>query len=203
MESLPKEKSYCPTCGHVVAKERVSLSSLEFRRLIHKIDTLNHLIDNKERLYRFIKSSCKDLADQFLEFYDLENRPHDDLEQVKLWLLGFINNEDHKEIALYQYLLKNFSDINMPFGEFYDCYAPWVDNPMSKNRVSRALSAFGLKTVMKKMTSGGKLKSTMILSASKEELTTLKNKNGLGNLLLSSPIKASSGAEIQFPNHSA
>jgi len=134
MESLPKEKSYCPTCGHIVAKKRTNLSSLECRHLVHKIDTLDHLIDNKERLYRFIKSSCKDLADQFLE--DLENRAHDDLEEVKLWLLGFINNEDHREIVLYKYLLEDFFDINMPFGEFYDCYAPWVDNPMSKNRVS-------------------------------------------------------------------
>ena len=182
MESLSKEKSYCPTCGHIVAKERTNLSSLEFRRLVHKIDTLDHLIDNKERLYRFIKSSCKDLADQFLE--DLENRAHDDLEEVKLWLLGFINNEDHREIVLYKYLLEDFSDINMPFGEFYDCYAPWVDNSMSKNRVSRALSAFGLRTVMKKMMCNGKLKSTMVLSATEEEMAKLCEKNGFSNYRL-------------------
>ena len=32
-----KQKEYCPTCGHVIAKERANLSSLEFRRLIHNI----------------------------------------------------------------------------------------------------------------------------------------------------------------------
>ena len=98
---MTKEKSYCPTCGHVIAKKRTNLSSLEFRRLIHKINTIEGLIDNKECLSRFIKSSYnKDFADQFLE--DLEGKIIDQdescseqsLSSIKLWLLGFINNEN-------------------------------------------------------------------------------------------------------------
>ena len=68
----------------------------------------------------------------------------------------------------------------MPFGEFYDSYSHWSENPMSKNRVSRALSAFGLKSIMKKIMYDGKNKCTMVLSATEEELTKLREKNGLG-----------------------
>ena len=179
MESSTKEKSYCPTCGHVVAKGRTNLSSLEFRRFIHKIDTLEELIDNKENLCRFIKSSYnRDFADDFSN--DLEEKLNSvNLDAIKLWLLGFINNKDFKEIALYKFLLSDTQSLSMPFAEFYNNYEHWMEIPMSKNRVSRALSAFGLKPVMKRVPCNGKLKCAMVLSASKEELTTLMHKNGL------------------------
>ena len=49
--SLSKYKDYCPTCGHVVAKEQVNLSSLEFRCHIHNITDLVKLINSKDYLY--------------------------------------------------------------------------------------------------------------------------------------------------------
>ena len=87
-------KDRCPTCGHIIAKEIVNLSSIEFRCLIHKINTLEELIDNKDRLYRFVKSFYnRDFANVFSE--DLEGKINDsDLDTIKLWLLGFINKED-------------------------------------------------------------------------------------------------------------
>ena len=178
MESSTKEKSYCPTCGHVVAKGRTNLSSLEFRRFIHKIDTLEELIDNKENLYRFIKSSYnRDFADDFSN--DLEEKLNGgNLNAIKLWLLGFINNKDFKEIALYKFLLSDTQSLSMPFAEFYNNYEHWMEIPMSKNRVSRALSAFGLKPVMKKIMVEGKMKCTIIVCATEEELAELCQKNG-------------------------
>ena len=184
-------KDHCPTCGHVIAKEIVNLSSIEFRRLIHKIDTLEELIDNKDRLYRFVKSFYnRDFANDFSE--NLESKiddiadENDDLDTIKLWLLGFINNEDRafppRENELYKFLLENHSAIDTPFGEFYDSYSHWTENPISKNRVSRALSAFGLKSAMKKIMCNGKMKCTIVLSATVEEIAKLREKNGFGNL---------------------
>src|SRR4051794_38240285 len=151
------EKEYCPTCGHIVAKERVNLSSLEFRRFIHKIIDLDELINNKDRLYRYIKSSyrVKEFADQFLN--DLEGKLDSeevDLNDIKLWLLGFINDENRsfllKELDLYKFIyFGEVETIDTSFVDFYDSYISWTDNPMSKNRVSRALLAFGLKTTTK------------------------------------------------------
>jgi hypothetical protein len=186
-------KDHCPTCGHVIAKEIVNLSSIEFRRLIHKIDTLEELIDNKDRLYRFVKSFYnRDFANDFSE--NLESKindiadENDDLDTIKLWLLGFINNEDRafppRENELYKFLLEDCCKYDTPFGEFYDSYSHWTENPMSKNRVSRALSAFGLKSVMKKIMCNGKMKCTMVLSATEEEIVKLREKNGFGNYCL-------------------
>ena len=189
-------KDRCPTCGHVIAKEILNLSSIEFRRLIHKIDTLEELIDNKDRLYRFVKSFYnRDFANDFSE--KLEGRiddiadENDDLDTIKLWLLGFINNEDRafppRENELYKFLLEDRCQDyhnDTPFGEFYDSYSHWTENPMSKNRVSRALSAFGLKSVMKKIMCNGKMKCTMVLSTTEEEMAKLCEKNGFGNYCL-------------------
>src|SRR5436190_16161481 len=183
-------KDHCPTCGHVIAKEIVNLSSIEYRRLIHKINALEELIDNKDRLYRFVKSFYnRDFANDFSE--NLESKigdiadENDDLDTIKLWLLGFINNEDRafppRENELYKFLLEDHSAIDMPFGEFYDSYSHWTDNPMSKNRVSQALSAFGLKSAMKKIMCNGKMKCTMVLRATEEEMAKLHEKNGFAS----------------------
>ena len=183
-----KQKEYCPNCGHVIAKERANLSSLEFRRLIHSITDLEGLISKKNYIYRYIKSSYRvqDFANQFLEDLEdkIEQTGNDDLDNIKLWLLGFINNPDHsfppKELYLYEFLcLDGCPAIDMPFSEFYDSYCHWVTDPMSKNRVSRSLLAFGLKTVMKKIMCDGKMKSTIMLCATKDELLELRQKNGL------------------------
>jgi hypothetical protein len=197
MDQVMKQKEYCPTCQHVIAKDMVNLSSLEFRCLIHRITDIEEFDNIKDRLYRFIKSfyRVKEFADQFLE--DLENKINGGvlLEDIKLWLLGFINNEDRpfppKELSLYKLLCWDGSAIDMTFADFYEYYLSWVDNnPMSKNRVSRALSAFGLKPVMKKIMVDGKMKCTIMLCATEEELAKLCQKNGFALVPKGAPTEA-------------
>ena len=177
------EREYCPTCKHIISRDRVNLSSLEFRRLIHNITDLDELISNKDYLYRFIRSTyrVKEYADNFLEILE-DKLDNEELDTIKLWLLSYINNEDcafpPKEISLYKFLCLDNSDINMPFGEFYDSYSHWIEDPMSKNRVSRALLAFGIKTTMKKIVLDGRTKNTIMICISKEELLELCRKNG-------------------------
>lgn len=184
MAELAREKEYCPTCQHIIAKDMVNLSSLEFRRLIHRITDIEELDNIKGRLYRFIKSSyrVKEYADQFLEHLE-DKIDTEDLKEIKLWLLGFINNKDRsyppRELDLYKFIYSEFSTgIDMPFADFYACYTHWIDTPISKNRVSRALSAFGFKTAMKRVIYDGKAKSTVMIKASEEELAELCQKNG-------------------------
>ena len=89
------------------------------------------------------------------------------------------------ESPLYEFLRTEYSEINEPFQEFYEYYAQNVDNPLNKNYVSRALTALGLKSAMKKIKQnqdgksiGRKLKCTMMLSATKDELSEIFRKNG-------------------------
>lgn len=185
---MTPEREYCPTCKHIISRDRVNLSSLEFRRLIHNITDLDELISNKDYLYRFIRSAyrVKEYADNFLEILE-DKLDNEELDTIKLWILSYINNEDRafppKEISLYKFLCLDNSDINMPFGEFYDSYSSQLTDPMSKNRVSRALLAFGIKTTMKKIVLDGKTKNTIMICISKEELLDLCQKNGLGEFV--------------------
>jgi hypothetical protein len=177
------EREYCPTCKHIISRDRVNLSSLEFRRLIHNITDLDELISNKDYLYRFIRSTyrVKEYADNFLEILE-DKLDNEELDTIKLWILSYINNEDcafpPKEIGLYKFLCLDDADIFMTFSEFYDSYSHWIEDPMSKNRVSRALLAFGIKTTMKKIVLDGKTKNTIMICISKEELLDLYRKNG-------------------------
>ena len=41
--------------------------------------------------------------------------------------------------------------MNEPLSEFYKKYVEFAPIPLTKNKVSRALTAFGLKSVMKKI----------------------------------------------------
>src|SRR6266496_4409270 len=87
--------------------------------------------------------------------------------------------------SLYEFLHTEYSEINEPFQEFYEYYAQNVDNSLNKNYVSRALTALGLKTAMKKIKQNQdgesisrKQKCTMMLSATKDELSEIFRKNG-------------------------
>ena len=89
------------------------------------------------------------------------------------------------ESPLYEFLHTEYSEINEPFQEFYEYYAQNVDNLLNKNYVSRALTALGLKTAMKKIKQnqdgesiGRKQKCTMMLLATKDELSEIFRKNG-------------------------
>ncbi|GES82107.1 hypothetical protein GLOIN_2v1783702 [Rhizophagus clarus] len=101
----------------------------------------------------------------------------------KRWLLKRINELDRDvgEKALYEILFDLYAgvDINEPFAVFYDIYCNKVDNPLSKNFVSRALRAFGLVTKMSRIVVDGKEKSTITINATREELLDIFRKNGI------------------------
>lgn len=175
-------KTKCVTCGHIVGKPKVRLSSIEFRRYVNNITDLNALIESKDYLTRFIRSEykMKEFADKFLD--DLETMieiPTNDIDCIRIWILGFINDRDDEEMGLYKFLQSNYPDINETFNEFYQQYAGSVYNPLNKNRVSRALSALGLKTEMKKVIRDEKPKCTIMICASNDELTKIFRKNGM------------------------
>ena len=70
------------------------LSSIEFRRYVNSIDTLEKLIDSKEYLARYIKSKfqIKEYVDQFLEELEpmLKYQEHGhDIGYIKIWILTY------------------------------------------------------------------------------------------------------------------
>ena len=174
----------CETCGHIISSSGVKLSAIEFRRYVNSITDLNTLIGSKDYLTRFIKSRYRSVDD------------------IKIWILGFVNNPDHRnpseEVELYKFLqaeysgldaehqkrhhssgISHASGINETFGEFYQNYFSSINNPMNKNQVSRALSALGLKTEMKKIVRDNKPKSSIVVCATQDELSEILRKNGL------------------------
>ena len=184
MSKQTATKTKCVTCGHIVGKPKVRLSSIEFRRYVNSIIALNTLIESKDYLTRFIRSEykVKEFADKFLN--DLETMidiPANDIDCIRIWILGFINDQDGEEMGLYKFLQSEYraSGINETFNEFYQNYAGNVHNPMNKNRVSRALSALGLKTEMKKVMRDEKPKCTIMICASNDELSENLRKNGM------------------------
>jgi hypothetical protein len=178
------KKEYCPTCGHIIAKSRniSRLSTLEFRRRVHEIPDKEKLIDDKEYLMRFIGSYkvSGECANDFLQSLEERIESHDtasSLADIKIWILSYISNA--KEAELYKFLQLTYQDsIDELFANFYDCYAQNVDEPFNKNRVSRALTAFGLKPTMKKTLVDGKRSSCIKICATKEELAEVFRKNG-------------------------
>ena len=82
-------------------------------------------------------------------------------------------------MQLYQFLQAEYQDgINEIFADIYDRYCDYVNTPLSKNKASRALSAFGLKTAMKKIVRGDKRTCCIKLDFTAEELSELLQKNG-------------------------
>lgn len=193
-------QSKCQTCGRKIPTAGGKLSSIEFRRTINNIDTLDKLISSKEYIGKFIYSKFRLIkyVDNFLEKLEEEIQYIDptssdideDLSSVKIWILNYIDQtepEQHRKGALlgsdpespvYQFLHSIYSEINEPFHDFYDNYASNVDNPLSKNHVSRALTALGLKPAVKKIKHNDKPKCIMFICATKEELANIFRKNG-------------------------
>ena len=195
-------KPKCQTCRCKIPTSGLRLSSIEFRRRVNGITTLDDLINSKEYLTQFVKSRfhLKEYVDKFLarleeiDCIDPEN-PGDNIPNIKTWILKYYDDTDpeHKgfllgkdpESPLYEFLRTEYSEINEPFQEFYEYYTQNVDNPLNKNYVSRALTALGLKTAMKKIKQnqdgesiGRKQKCTMMLLATKDELSEIFRKNG-------------------------
>ena len=138
------------------------LSSIEFRRYVNSIDTLEKLIDSKEYLARYIKSKfrIKEYVDRFLEELEVMLEYHDptlDIGYIKIWILTYAYtpakgcNFDDPERPVYEFLQSYYPDINETFQEFYNKYAHNTDKALSKNYVSQALNALEIKAVIKKL----------------------------------------------------
>src|SRR6266516_2368631 len=132
------------------------LSSIEFWRYVNGIESLEKLIDSKEYLARYIKSKfrIKEYVDQFLEELEPMLEYHDpalDIGYIKIWILTYAYtpakgcNFDDSERPIYEFLQSSYPDINETFQEFYNKYAHNTNKPLSKNHVSRALNALGIK----------------------------------------------------------
>ena len=189
---MSNTKPKCQTCGRKIPTSGSRLSSIGFRRRVNGITTLDDLINSKEYLAQFVKSRFH--LKEYVDCIDPEN-PADDISNIKTWILKYYDDTDPErkgfllgkdpESPLYEFLCTEYSEINEPFQEFYEYYAQNVDNPLNKNYVSRALTALGLKTAMKKIKQNQdgeiinrKLKCTMMLSATKDELSEIFRKNG-------------------------
>jgi hypothetical protein len=200
---MSNTKPKCQTCGRKIPTSGSRLSSIGFRRKVNSITTLDDLINSKKYLAQFVKSrfQLKEYVDKFLARFEEEidsidsENPSNDISYIKTWILKYYDDTDPErrgfllgkdpESPLYEFLRTEYSEINEPFQEFYEYYAQNVDNPLNKNYVSRALNALGLKTAMKKIKQiqdgesiDGKLKCTMMLSATKDELSEIFRKNG-------------------------
>jgi len=190
-------KETCNCCGHIIAKPKTILSINNFRQYITEINNLDELDASKEYLTRFIRSRCSNngIAKSFLENLERKIAEHEgkffEINSIRLWILSFINNpidcdpsNPSKEMYLYRHLQSNYlklpQGINETFTEFYNKYVQTTEIPLGKNQVSRTLNALGLKSVMKKIkTPGNKPKCCMVLSATKDELIEILQKNGL------------------------
>jgi len=188
-----QSKEHCPSCGHVVSKSQIYLSPIEFRRIVNNMKTIDDVIELFDYLVRFIKGKYKlrDFVDKFSEdlqqFINSHSSDYGEIDYIRIWLLGFVNTKDYSdplkppldEVQLYQFLQAEYQDgINETFTDIYDRYCDYVDTPLSKNKASRALSAFGLKTAMKKIVREGKRTCCIKLEATTAELSDLLQKNG-------------------------
>ena len=181
-----QRKDYCPACGHIMAKPKRGLSTIEFRRTVHKCTDRDNLRENVCKLIKIFRNITQDaeLTVAFSQDFDtLLNEDSQDIEIIKLWLLEQINRLDRDvgEKALYQLLFGYVEDgIKESFAVFYDIYAERTDNPLSKNFVSRALGALGLKTRMVRMSADGRQKSIISIQATAVELQDIFRKNRIG-----------------------
>jgi hypothetical protein len=170
-------REYCPTCGHIIARPVDSLSTIEFRRRIHCIQNVEEFQDFKSYIIRFIGITTYGRANTLLE--DLEDKISrgDDIQHIKAWILSHINGA--KEMSLYKFIKDEYGEgIDVTFTDFYDIYCHNIDDSLSKNKVSRALSAFGLKPELEKVVVGSKRTSRVKIRADRDTLSKLFQING-------------------------
>src|SRR4051794_39727479 len=194
-------QSKCQTCGRKIPTTGGKLSSIEFRRYIHGINTLDKLISSKEYIGKFVYSKFRlaKYVDTFLEELEAEINNidptilefnDDSLNDAKIWILNYFDQTEPEpkgallgndpESPLYNFLHSEYTDINESFHEFYENYASNIDNPLNKNHVSRALIALGLKPAVRKIKYDGRQapKCVVFLYATREELSEIFRKNG-------------------------
>lgn len=186
-------REICPTCGHIVAKQlRRGLSTVEFRRIMGRIGSLEDLNRSKNRLISIIKtvSQNRDFTDSFtvnlIALLDVET----DVDIIKQWLSEQIDifSNDRGVKTLYHYLKTNYPHgINEPFATFYNKYADSYSQDvtiMNKNSASRALNAIGLKSKMSRVEVEDfpgikRFKSAMFIRATEEELREIFRRVGM------------------------
>ena len=182
-------KCKCQTCGHIISSSGVKLSSIRYRYDVNQIKDIDDIIKSKDRFRNFIKSQYQafGFVDKFNEDLDILLFSHngsESIDYIKIWLLSFVNKDSFDEIQLYQYIKAEYSDINETFTEFYNKFVDYASSSnnasslFNKNRVSRALSALGINTHMKKIICNDKPKSCMIICISNNELSDILYKNG-------------------------
>lgn len=179
------------------------LSSIEFRRKIHSMGTIEDLKNSGDYIVQFVKNKyrhsssralyeSKDCVDRFLKGLDeviSSFETPESLAKIKIWILTYIDNPsgvallgNDPESSLYKFIHFNYTEINMSFNEFYQNYANTINGFLNKNHVSRALNALGINPVMRKIklaTDGGKRKCVMMIQVTREELSEILKKNGL------------------------
>lgn len=189
-------KEYCHTCGHIIAKSKVGISTISYRHIVENLATIQNLSDNKDKLVAIIRKASRvpDIAREFaqnLEEYlkkaNQEVSEEITLPEVKKWLYEQLDIIpcSYSEKDLYEFLRTNYSQgINEPFAIFYDkfcSYRSGREGVMTKNLVSRALNAIGLRAKMTRipvehLIDGHQIfrfKSAMIYQATGEELRAL------------------------------
>ena len=169
----------------------VKLSSINFRRKIHSIKTVQELIDLKDYITQFVKSRNKNdktAIDSFLNIFQTINDNFDDpgwipgdIDAIKIWILGYIDKEP--ESPLYEFICLNYPDINMSFNDFYQDYTDNISCPLNKNHVSRALNALGINPIMKKVkvasdSGRDRKKCVMMIRVAEDTLAEILKKNG-------------------------
>lgn len=168
-------RTHCSTCGHVIARSRRGLSSVEYRRILRDINEKEDLLTQKNKVIQIIRyaSSNVDFTNEFAKTLDRKINSEENVKDVKNWLLEqlLITGKDGGEKHLYDHLHNTYLEgIDEPFAIFYENYSHWTDSPMTKNFVSRALRAIGLNPKMTRINFEGRQKSTMILKATADEL---------------------------------
>lgn len=195
-ESTGKET--CNNCGRIIPKNRIILSSTNFRLCVNNIKDLDGLIKSKEYVVQFIENRhqhSQELRRRILDYLEYkieilrdqaqlkaEQYVLEDLEELKLWLLDIINKIDNsgKEMYFYEYIRSSYSSIYETFTDFYDKYACAMNEPLNKNQISRLLTALGLRTTVKKVnTPDGKSKCCVFLNVPEDKLSETFKKNGI------------------------
>ena len=55
-----QRKDYCPACGHIMAKPRRGLSTIEFRRTVHRCADRDSLRENLSKLIKIFRNTTQD-----------------------------------------------------------------------------------------------------------------------------------------------
>jgi hypothetical protein len=177
-------RTHCSTCGHIIAKTKRGLSGVEFRRIVREVTGKEDFISSKDRLIKIIRhaSSNVDFTNAFAEVLDNKIKGDESIEDIQNWLIKQISitGKDNGERFLYQHLYDIYAEgIDGSFSDFYEGYVfRCADFPMTKNMVSRALGAIGLKPKMMKIDFEGRRKSAIVIKASADELHEALRRSG-------------------------